>query len=288
MSRQPSPLQTNSDHTITRCQDPDRHNRTGQALRLGSDRNGWTGYLALGPYWLLYAGAVGPTAEHRHHAVQVIAATNRVTVTIGSEPITAGLILVPADTPHQIIEGTSNATVLFVDADALATTLPAPPASLSEPIADPEQVTHTDALRVADEMLSSIGAPTASRPKLSDQVETAIQLLDRDLGATAAHAATRVGLSPGELSRRFSREVGIPFRSYRRWRRLLLAVEALAQGANLTDAAHSAGFSDSAHLTRTFRAMFGIAPSELTGSSQWLHSRSRTFVQAPPSGGGAR
>lgn len=259
-----------------------------QALKLGSDGYRWTGCLALGPHWLLYAGAVGPTAEHRHHAVQVIAATNRVTVTIRSEPVTSGLIVVPADVPHQIIDGTLNATVLFIDADALPTTLPAPPASLSEAIADPDQVTYTDVLRTAEAMLSAIGAPAASRPKLSNEVEAAIQLLDRDLAATAARLARHVGLSPGELSRRFSREVGIPFRSYRRWRRLLLAVEALAQGANLTDAAHSAGFSDSAHLTRTFRAMFGIAPSELTGTSQWLHAKSRTFVQAPPSGGGAR
>ncbi len=259
-----------------------------RALRLSSDERRWTGCLALGPHWLLYAGAVGPTTEHRHHAVQVIAATNRVTVTIRSEPVTAGLIVIPADVPHQIIDGTSNATVLFVDADALPATLPAPSASLSEAIVDPEQVTYTDALRTAEAMLSAIGAPAASRQKLSDEVEAAIQLLDRDLAASAAGVANHVGLSPGELSRRFSREVGIPFRSYRRWRRLLLAVEALAQGANLTDAAHSAGFSDSAHLTRTFRSMFGIAPSELTGTSQWLHAGSRTFVQAPSSEGVAR
>lgn len=259
-----------------------------QALRLRSDEHRWTGCLALGPHWLLYAGAIGPTSEHRHHAVQVITAMDRVTVTIRSELVTAALIVVPADVPHQIIDGASNATVLFVDADALPATLSAPAPPLSEAIADPDDVTYTDALRTAEAMLSAIGAPTASRPKVSDEVEAAIQHLDRDLGATAARVANHIGLSPGELSRRFSREVGIPFRSYRRWRRLLLAVEALAQGANLTDAAHSAGFSDSAHLTKTFRAMFGIAPSELTGTSQWLHSGSRTFVQAPASGGGAR
>jgi len=257
-------------------------------LKPGSDERRWTGCLALGPHWLLYAGAIGPTAEHRHHAVQVIAATKRVTVTIHSEPVIAALIVVPADVPHQIIDGTSNATVLFVDADALPATAPAAPASLLEGIRDPAKVTYTDALRSADAMLATIGAPTASRLERSAEVEAAIHLLDCDLALTAERVANHIGLSPGELSRRFSREVGIPFRSYRRWRRLLLAVEALAQGANLTDAAHSAGFSDSAHLTRTFRAMFGIAPSELTGTSQWLHAGSRTFVQAPPSGPGAR
>lgn len=61
-------------------------------LNLESDERRWTGCLALGPHWLLYAGAIGPTAEHRHHAVQVIASTNSVMVTIGTETVTDRLI----------------------------------------------------------------------------------------------------------------------------------------------------------------------------------------------------
>jgi len=37
----------------------------------------------------------------------------------------------------------------------------------------------------------------------------------------------------------------------------------LGQGASLTEAAHGAGFSDSPHLSRTFRRMFGIAADSL-------------------------
>ncbi len=36
------------------------------------------------------------------------------------------------------------------------------------------------------------------------------------------------------------------------------------EGASVTSAAYRAGFSDSAHLTRTFRRMLGATPSELT------------------------
>ncbi len=45
------------------------------------------------------------------------------------------------------------------------------------------------------------------------------------------------------------------------WARIKRAVRATQRGANATEAALDAGFSDSAHLSRTFRAMFGLPPS---------------------------
>lgn len=38
---------------------------------------------------------------------------------------------------------------------------------------------------------------------------------------------------------------------------------AVARGDNMTKAAHRAGFSDLAHMSRTFRSTFGVVPSEL-------------------------
>lgn len=35
------------------------------------------------------------------------------------------------------------------------------------------------------------------------------------------------------------------------------------QGETLADAAHAAGFADSAHLSRTARTMFGLPPSAM-------------------------
>lgn len=41
------------------------------------------------------------------------------------------------------------------------------------------------------------------------------------------------------------------------------AVEQLAGGKRLTEAAHHAGFADSAHFSRTFQRMFGLPAASL-------------------------
>ncbi len=78
-----------------------------------------------------------------------------------------------------------------------------------------------------------------------------------------ADAAAVAGLSPDRLRHVFVRHTGLPFRTYVLWLRLLNAVEAFSHGATLTSAAHQAGFSDSAHFSRTFRRTFGITAAEL-------------------------
>ena len=55
--------------------------------------------------------------------------------------------------------------------------------------------------------------------------------------------------------------MSLPLRRYVLWLRLRDVVLSLAMGHTLTEAAHRAGFADSAHMTRTFRGMFGMPPS---------------------------
>jgi len=64
-------------------------------------------------------------------------------------------------------------------------------------------------------------------------------------------------------------EAGLPFRRYVLWGKLSGAMAAFGRGATLSAAAHAAGFADSAHLTRTWRAMFGITPSTMVGMAEF-------------------
>lgn len=96
--------------------------------------------------------------------------------------------------------------------------------------------------------------------------------LVRGAGETPLSLATVAGevfLSPSRFAHLFSDEVGIPFRRYLLWRKLTRAISAFGRGLNLSAAAHAAGFADSAHLTRTWREMFGITPTAMVSGGEF-------------------
>lgn len=78
-----------------------------------------------------------------------------------------------------------------------------------------------------------------------------------------AALAARVHLSESRFTHLFRQQTGLPLSRYQLWTRLLAGVEAVAGGDNMTNAAHRAGFADLAHMSRTFRATFGVMPSQL-------------------------
>jgi AraC family transcriptional regulator len=114
-------------------------------------------------------------------------------------------------------------------------------------------------------MLELLGAGATGAPALDTRIEAALAIL-RQAGVgypTSSALARRVGCSVGRFRHLFRQQVGLAYRTYLLWLRLAAAVEVAHAGGTLTDAAHAAGFSDSAHLSRTHRRMFGVAPSAL-------------------------
>lgn len=111
------------------------------------------------------------------------------------------------------------------------------------------------------------------RPHVHPRVRRLLREL-RELPADAASSletlAARVELSPCPLMHVFTESVGVPLRPYLRWLRFQRAVSAIVAGAPLSSAAAEAGFSDAAHMTRTFKRMFGLTPSALQRRSRAL------------------
>jgi AraC-like DNA-binding protein len=104
---------------------------------------------------------------------------------------------------------------------------------------------------------------------VSDALLRLPELVDEG-SVDVSQLASAIGVSVSRLTHVFTREVGIPLRSYARWLRLVTAIEYLADGATITQAAHAARFSDAAHFSRVFKQMFGLPPSDVVGAADWI------------------
>jgi AraC-like DNA-binding protein len=101
------------------------------------------------------------------------------------------------------------------------------------------------------------------RRRLDARLESLLDILELE-NVSIAEAAHRAGLSESRATHLMTEKLGAPPRTWRPWLRLRNAIGEVAfHGANLTQAAHRAGFADSAHLTRTSKTMLGVTASHM-------------------------
>jgi len=242
----------------------------------GAAGDAWRGRLLLGPVpgTVVYVGPGGSVQPHAHHAVQVaVGLTGPVRLWLDGAESRARAVVVGASRRHAFA---ADGDVCMIYADATSSVgkrLSAVSGDVSELLADlvaepPRLTSPADAASYALSLADRLGADAAPRERPgSGPVAAALEYVDRALEAgrraTLPEAAHAAALSPSRLTHHFTGTVGIPFRRYLLWRRLVRVVDEVAAGADLTRAAAAAGFSDSAHLSRTFRDNFGLPPSAL-------------------------
>lgn len=115
--------------------------------------------------------------------------------------------------------------------------------------------------RIVPFLCDRLGLPHRATPDA--RIAELLHNVEKDPAALtdfAAHARS-IGLSTSHARELLRKSVGIPFRRYRLWRRMALVARELSAGRSLTEAAYAAGFASSAHLSTTFKAMFGLTPS---------------------------
>src|SRR5512138_1197570 len=217
------------------------------------------------------------TTAHHHHCVQLIMSL-RGSFLVRSGPETTwrkcGAVLIRPDAVHEIDARGTTVLIGFIDAEsemgvALSDRVdgdfaPVPPRQLArwrEALGPTLNEARVDRWLTKYLLRRRCAAPIhpGIRRVLAHLREPQAMLGDVSLRRLAAVA----GLSRSRFMHAFTESVGIPVRPYILWLRLQLAACDLMDGASVTTAAYRAGFSDSAHLTRTFRRMFGTTPSDL-------------------------
>jgi AraC-like DNA-binding protein len=238
------------------------------------------GTLYLWPDGILFIGSDMVNESHRHFTTSVlIGLTDDLRVYIGgsSEPRVTGAVLVAPNTEQHMDARGQRSLILQVDPETrhyariahhftgrrIAEPARETVSRIRERVRALEQGSTFDPTAAWDAVMEELSDPDAPPRDIDPRIREVLSVLKQTSlePPTAGELARRVNLSEGRLIHLFTEQMGLPIRRYTLWLRLRDAFLSLAGGLSITDAAHRAGFSDSAHMSRTFRGMFGIPPS---------------------------
>lgn len=239
---------------------------------------GWPG----GSLWI--GRHLAPVQDHAHHAIQISLAMEgafRIQAEGWAEAReTHGMVVMP-DRRHRLDGCGASVATLFVEPNSsrgaalrarfagfdVAVLPEAEVRSAVQALHAQYAAAAPDALmaQYAQAALCRIAGNPAMAPSEDPRITSAIAWMHARL-ATAIRledVAAAVHLSPGRFRHLFVQQTGTSFRAWLLWARVDQAVVSAFHGRSWTEAAHAAGFADAAHLTRTCRRVFGLAPTML-------------------------
>ena len=231
--------------------------------------------------WIMEGEQTADLHAHAHHAIQVtFQLKGWFELGVGGERLTGPVAAVGPDTRHSFRAsgavaflfvapessiGIAVRDLLFADQPwtniahgSFAAALEPLRASLEN--GDSEAELRRIGQAILDTVRPAVPSKMTDRRVLA-MIDYARQNLDDRV--SLPDAAGRAGLSPSRARHLFVAQTGLPFKAYMLWLRIELAVALYAAGSSLTEAAHEAGFADSAHFSRTFRRTFGFAAAGL-------------------------
>jgi len=229
-------------------------------------------------------GRIEDNHTHRHHAIQVVVARKPFSAFIDNKTIQSDSIIIPANVPHRIDAGNCH-TFLVEPESQLGNMLQTGllkkdlfhlnneiKSGLLELSGSQEQFWADFKLVMAK--VSATNLSLSPDPRISQVLEYVQEKMAKHQGEdlTLAKALALSNISESRFLHLFSEQVGISWRQYLLWNKLLAAGRLALTGYNLTDSAYMAGFSDAAHLSRTFKKMFGFSPAKILQHSRFIQS----------------
>lgn len=245
----------------------------------------WAGKVLIGNGIALYLGHTGNNDIHAHCAIQ-IALSYEALITVTNKDcrqVTAPGIVIPANTPHSVcVDDQKKIAFIYFEPHsecgrALMAQYPFD-GCITYQLAHGVVGACINELDVIENgirsgncdtnaIMSLLTCVNAKPRTLDDRVQKTMDYIQnhlQDLGSLESLAAM-MEISPRYLRRLFEQQVGMSLQRFRLWTKMRTALDCIAAGASFTEAAYAASFTDSAHFSRTFRDMFGIAPSTAIG-----------------------
>lgn len=176
---------------------------------------------------------------------------------------------------------------LFTD-DALVRQVEALVTQFSRPVVSIESVTT---LRALLHQLAASATPLGSPlPHRGTPLDVARAHLRDHMGepVTITTLADKIGLAESHFIRAFHREFGLPPHAYHLRLRLAAASELLASGLTVSTVAYECGFADQSHLSRNFKAVYGLTPAAWMAAAATAPRRKTRLTSVGSSARGSR
>lgn len=221
----------------------------------------------------VFIGDFGFACEHRHGAlVLLIGLSGPFMVKLaGQEAVHCRSVLIDADVDHTVdCRGEHVATLYFELNSSQAQSLKY--SFLKQTKAAFELVDVTFCRKHFERRILSIDLPSLlkysiERPRetFDPRILSCIDLMQH-IPQESYHQlelSQQLGLSNSRLNHLFKQNIGISFRYYKVWSKLAFFMRDFHVTDSLTLSALNSGFSDSSHLSNTYKKAFGISPSQI-------------------------
>ena len=230
---------------------------------------------------MILQGKLQTIEEHSHHALQVfISQRDNIELNIEGEPASGRFIIIDSNIRHSVKNNQKDMISILIDRDSGTAVKIASQFLLKRSWAVYSEPPVIELPVTADNINSNLSVvfktpdvlPLTGLTDLDPRILKVIMIIDNlpVKQASLVNLAGRVGLSESRLLHLFKKETGTQFRRYLLWRRLGDALELIFRGKDITWAAYESGFSDSAHLSRTFKENFGISASKVIRYSRFI------------------
>lgn len=203
---------------------------------------------------------IGQLARHCNPAPCVIAGRRgSVSVVSASEHVTGDVLFIRPGVEHKVICAAGGINAIYLDG-----------LTWSGNFSCAQRLQGRLAQIAVDALFEESGAQQELRDRLTSgatpipqQLRVVIETIIAEpmLRLSQLALAHRLKMERTSSLRLFKAATGLTFRRFKQWSALQHAARQIAAGELVRTAAMDAGFADTAHLTRTFRACFGLTPS---------------------------
>lgn len=227
----------------------------------------WKGDIVFTDKVAIFRGHVGDNRRHSHWASQLtIAVEGEVEFEVQTGAGCAKAVYIASKTEHRLLSGFICSIYFDPLIDSILKALGIDTVEGWAALSTEElpnmlsSITASTDLRalLESESLRSLGLSNSADQRLQSVLDVINQDIRLGQNSDRGTLARLINLSPTRFSHWFVEQTGMPLRSYKKWLKLRVAMDALLDAHTPMEAAMMAGFSDLPHMSREFSESFGL------------------------------